>query len=150
MATREERLLDRLERLQRRLEKQTQQGGGGLGFLGGMLLGTLAGGALALVVAPQSGEETREQLRSTSIELKERATQVAGQAREQVESIQLPARGTLVQDENSARSLADGAADEAADLDGEARERTRGAVEAIEIGRRTSPAPPDAQGRRNS
>lgn len=138
MGTREERLLDRLERLQRRLEKQTRRGGGGgLGVLGGFLLGALAGGALALVAAPQSGEETREQLCGTSIELKDRATQVAGQAREQAESIRLPAR-----DENGARSPADAATGEAAELAGEARERTRGAAEAIEIGRRTPPAPP--------
>ena len=42
-------------------------------FLTGFLLGAVAGAAAALLLAPQSGEETREQIRERGIELQSRA-----------------------------------------------------------------------------
>jgi gas vesicle protein len=44
----------------------------GFGFLGGFLLGALVGAAAALLLAPYSGEETREQIRTESIALRDR------------------------------------------------------------------------------
>lgn len=41
-------------------------------FLAGFVLGGLAGAFTALLLAPQSGEETRTQIRDKSIELKEK------------------------------------------------------------------------------
>ena len=41
-------------------------------FLSGFVLGGLVGAAVALILAPQSGEETRAQMREKGIELKER------------------------------------------------------------------------------
>lgn len=46
-------------------------------FLAGFILGGLAGAATALLLAPQSGEETRMQIRDKSIELKEKASETA-------------------------------------------------------------------------
>lgn len=42
-------------------------------FFSGFFVGALIGGATALLLAPQSGEETREQLREKGIELREKA-----------------------------------------------------------------------------
>ncbi len=42
-------------------------------FFTGFLIGGLIGAATALLLAPQSGEETRTQIRDKSIELKEKA-----------------------------------------------------------------------------
>jgi gas vesicle protein len=42
-------------------------------FLAGILIGGLVGAAAALLLAPQSGEETRTQIREKSIEIRDRA-----------------------------------------------------------------------------
>jgi gas vesicle protein len=44
----------------------------GLGFIGGFLLGGIAGAAVALLMAPMSGQDTRDQIRSEGIALKQR------------------------------------------------------------------------------
>ena len=44
-------------------------------FLAGFVIGGLVGAAVALVLAPQSGEETRSQLRQQSDELRNRAAE---------------------------------------------------------------------------
>lgn len=41
----------------------------GKDFLGGILLGAIVGAAMGLLLAPQSGEETREQLGDTARDL---------------------------------------------------------------------------------
>lgn len=42
-------------------------------FFSGFFVGALIGGATALLLAPQSGEETRTQIRDSAIELKDKA-----------------------------------------------------------------------------
>ena len=44
----------------------------GRDFLGGVLIGAVVGAALGLLLAPQSGEETRETLCSTARELSDK------------------------------------------------------------------------------
>lgn len=44
-------------------------------FLAGFIIGGLAGAAAALLLAPQSGEETRVMIREKGIELKDRAVE---------------------------------------------------------------------------
>ena len=46
-------------------------------FIAGFLIGGLVGAGVALLLAPQSGEETREMLRERGIELKNRAEEAA-------------------------------------------------------------------------
>ena len=73
----------------------------GTDFLAGFMLGALAGTALALLFAPQSGEQTRQQLKDQSIELKGRAEEMSVKAREQAEEI--TARGRIVLEERVAQ-----------------------------------------------
>ena len=51
-------------------------------FFVGLVVGGLVGAAAALLLAPQSGEETRTMIKDKSIELKERATETAEEALE--------------------------------------------------------------------
>ena len=46
------------------------------GVLVGMLIGAMAGAAAALLMAPQSGKDTRRQIQEKSIELRDRTTEL--------------------------------------------------------------------------
>lgn len=61
-------------------------------FLSGLIIGGLVGAAVALLLAPQSGEETRELIRDKSIELKDRAAETAEEARIKAEAAAAEAR----------------------------------------------------------
>jgi gas vesicle protein len=65
---------------------------GGGEFFAGLLIGGLVGAAAALLMAPQSGEETRTQIRDASFELKERANETIAEAREKADAITADAR----------------------------------------------------------
>jgi gas vesicle protein len=54
-------------------------------FLAGFLIGGLIGAAAALLIAPQSGEETRTVIKTKSIELKDRAVTEATGLRSKAE-----------------------------------------------------------------
>ncbi len=49
-------------------------------FLAGFIIGGLVGAATALLLAPQSGEETRTLIREKSIELKDKAQETSAEA----------------------------------------------------------------------
>ena len=55
---------------------------GGAEFFAGLVIGGLVGATLALLLAPQSGEETRAQIRDKSLELKGRAEESIMEARQ--------------------------------------------------------------------
>lgn len=88
--------------------------GGGviLGFFSGLALGTLLGAVLALFSAPKSGEEMRGQLRETSLQVTERAGVVAGQARDQIGTLQKQAQSALDQARDRAKALTGVVADQ--------------------------------------
>ena len=50
-------------------------------FLSGFIIGGLVGAVVAILIAPQSGEETRTLIRDKSIELKDKAVASAEEAR---------------------------------------------------------------------
>lgn len=54
------------------------------GVLVGMLIGGLAGAVTMLLLAPQSGKDTRKQLQEKSIELRDRTTEIVEDAVAQV------------------------------------------------------------------
>ena len=77
----QDKLLDRLDHLEKRLTQVGKGQGGGFGAtVRTLLLGALVGGALALLYAPQQGEEARRRM----LELKEQAGQRVGQVKEQI------------------------------------------------------------------
>jgi gas vesicle protein len=90
---------------------------GGPAFVVGLALGALAGAALAMVLAPQSGEETRDLLYAKAREAGERARDGAEDAGD------LLARGRQIVAE--ARARIDGAIAEGKD----AAERQRSTLE---------------------
>lgn len=57
-----------------------------LGVLAGTLVGALAGALTVLLFAPQSGEDTRTQIMQKSIELRDRAGEMAEDAMSQIRS----------------------------------------------------------------
>ena len=69
--------------------------GGGWEFIAGFLMGAVAGGVAALLLAPQSGEDTRKLLQQKGIEIKERAVDLTEQARQQAAHLQEQSRVAL-------------------------------------------------------
>ena len=82
-------------------------------FFAGLIIGGIVGAAVALVLAPQTGAETREQLRSASIEFKDRANEAMAEAREKAEAITADARRRAEEIMVEARAKADEIAVEA-------------------------------------
>jgi gas vesicle protein len=78
-------------------------------FLAGFVVGGLVGAAAALLLAPQSGEETRTLIRDKSIELKGQVESSAADARAKVETAASDAR-------TKAEKLAQDAKNRAEDL----------------------------------
>ena len=57
------------------------------GFLSGLLIGGLLGAGIALLLAPKSGQETRDELMGHSAELLARASELAERARESADEL---------------------------------------------------------------
>ena len=57
-----------------------------VGVLVGMLIGGLAGVVTMLLLAPQSGKDTRKQIQEKGIELRDRTTELVGDTMTQVRS----------------------------------------------------------------
>jgi gas vesicle protein len=64
----------------------------GVDFIAGFVVGALVGAAAALLLAPQSGEETRIMIRDRGIEIKERADELGVDARRRAEELQIQAK----------------------------------------------------------
>ncbi len=63
-----------------------------VGFISGLLIGGLAGTAIALLTAPQSGKKTRTMIRQKSVELRDQVADTADEARGQAEQVLRQAR----------------------------------------------------------
>jgi len=70
-------------------------------FLAGLVLGGLVGAAMAMLLAPASGPDTRRQIREKSLELKVQAEQQVEDARKRAEELQ--ERSRVVLEEQKAR-----------------------------------------------
>ncbi len=94
-----------VERVRRQIEELEREEGGGGGFLRGFGLGTLLGGALALIFAPRPGQQTRERLRETTVTLQDRTSTAAQGAKEQAGTLQAQAQDALGQVKERAQTL---------------------------------------------
>ncbi|MDD5369162.1 MAG: YtxH domain-containing protein [Anaerolineaceae bacterium] len=76
-------------------------------FLLGFLVGGLTGAVVSLLMAPQSGEETRAVLREKAIELKDMATETAEDAYARAEAAAAEARDRATEWASIARERAE-------------------------------------------
>jgi len=93
-------------------------------FLVGFVVGGLTGAVVALLFAPQSGEETRALIKDKSIELRDKAQVGAEEAYHRAEQLASDARVRADQ-------LAKEAKERATELANEVRERGKNAVEVV-------------------
>jgi gas vesicle protein len=76
-------------------------------FFAGVLVGGLVGAAIALLMAPQSGAETRQQIGRASHDLRDRAQDTLEDARERAEATIADARRRAERIIEEARERAD-------------------------------------------
>jgi gas vesicle protein len=93
-------------------------------FLVGFVVGGLTGAVVALLFAPQTGEETRALIKDKSIELRDKAQMTAEEAYARAEQAAKEAR-------HRAEELAHEARERAEQLANEVRERGKGALDAV-------------------
>ena len=74
-------------------------------FFTGFLLGTVVGAAAALLLAPQTGEETREVIRERGIELQGRMGQTSEEARSRAADFATEARSRAADAQDRSRTL---------------------------------------------
>jgi len=93
-------------------------------FLVGFIVGGLSGAVVALLFAPQTGEETRALIKDKSIELRDRAQQSAEEALARAEAAAAEARAR-------ADDLAHQLRERGQEVVDDVRERGKGAMEAV-------------------
>ena len=93
-------------------------------FLVGFIVGGLTGAVVALLFAPQSGEETRALIKDKSIELRDKAQMTAEETYARAEAAAKEARAR-------AEELAHEAKVRAEQLAAEVKERGKSAIEAV-------------------
>jgi len=93
-------------------------------FLVGFIVGGLTGAVVALLFAPQSGEETRALIKDKSIELRDRASQTAEEALARAEAAAAEARAR-------ADELAKQLRDRGQAVYSDVRERGKAAVDSL-------------------
>ncbi|GAB4541514.1 MAG: hypothetical protein Fur002_10060 [Anaerolineales bacterium] len=117
-------------------------------FLVGFVVGGLTGAVVALLFAPQSGEETRAIIKDKSIELRDKAQVTAEEAYHRAEEAAQAARVRAEQLAGEARAraaeLSSEARARAEQLAGEVRERSKSAIEAVRSKKKDGGSPTPA------
>ena len=93
-------------------------------FLVGFVVGGLTGAVVALLFAPQSGDETRALIKDKSIELRDKAQVTAEEAYARAEAVAADARTRAEELTREAKARAE-------QLASEVRERGKSALEAV-------------------
>ncbi|HOG48198.1 MAG TPA: YtxH domain-containing protein [Anaerolineae bacterium] len=73
----------------------TKSEGGGLEFMAGFVIGGIIGAVVGILMAPQSGEETRAQIAEKGIELRDEVQKRAGQLQDAVPTFVEEQRGRV-------------------------------------------------------
>jgi gas vesicle protein len=104
-------------------------------FLVGFIVGGLTGAVVALLFAPQSGEETRALIKDKSIELRDKAQVSAEEAYARAEQLAADARARAEELTKEARARATELAGEvrtrSTEIASEVRTRGKDAIEAV-------------------
>ncbi len=104
-------------------------------FLVGFVVGGLTGAVVALLFAPQSGDETRALIKDKSIELRDKAQVTGEEALARAEALAADARQRAEELTKEARTRATELASEIRErtghLSSEVRERGKSAIEAV-------------------
>jgi gas vesicle protein len=119
----------------------------GSGGLGSFILGALVGAGLALLFAPQSGEETQEEIKSKAVKLKDVARERVREAQENFEGRLSTAREHVQSRVDSVRDAVDSGRKAAVEARGELEkklERSKAAYRAgIDAAREAGETPAD-------
>ena len=99
-------------------------------FLVGFIVGGLTGAVVALLFAPQSGEETRALIKDKSIELRDRASHTAEEALARAEAAAAEARARADELARQLRERGQAVYDDV-------RERGKSAVESLRRGKKS-------------
>ena len=114
-------------------------------FLSGFVIGGLVGAAVALLFAPQSGEETRTLLKEKSIELKDRAVESYEEAYARAEKAAAEAKARADELARLARERADELKKQGQVVLEEQKAKIEGAIEAgKKATKRTRKAKPES------
>jgi gas vesicle protein len=104
-------------------------------FLVGFIVGGLTGAVVALLFAPQSGQETRALIKDKSIELRDKAQVTAEEAYARAEELATDARHRAEELTKEARAraaeLTNEVRERATELTNEVRERGKSAMDAV-------------------
>jgi len=85
-------------------EYEEKKRGYGSGFLAGILMGGLAGAAVALIMAPHSGPQTRALLMDKGYEIKDQVDEKVHHARSQAEGVVEDVKGKARKIENNVQA----------------------------------------------
>ena len=99
-------------------------------FAAGVLIGGLAGATSMLLLAPQSGERTRRQIRRRALEIRDQVSDSAEEARDLAEARVDDALDSVRKLRKGARQRIDDIQQHGQDLVDDQRERVNSAVEA--------------------
>jgi len=114
-------------------------------FLVGFIVGGLSGAVVALLFAPQSGEETRALIKDKSIELRDQASQSAEEVLARAEALAAEARARAEELTKEARARATELANEVRErgsaIASEVRDRGKSAIDAVRKPKSNSDTP---------
>jgi gas vesicle protein len=99
-------------------------------FLTGMLFGSLIGGTIALLFAPQSGEDTRTVIKEKSLEIKDKAVETGEEIRHKAEEVAQKTRERIEEAAEATREQAQELQQRSQTFVDTQRERIKGAIEA--------------------
>lgn len=94
----------------------------GIGFVFGLMVGALVGASIAVILAPQSGAETRETLRSKAVDLQNKAHDLVAEMKDDADEWVEKGKQVI------GKAFAQRAADEAKVLNRYSDEATGGAA----------------------
>jgi gas vesicle protein len=114
-------------------------------FLVGFIVGGLSGAVVALLFAPQSGEETRALIKDKSIELRDQASHSAEEVLARAEAVAAEARQRAEELTKEARQRATELANEVRErgsaIASEVRDRGKSAIDAVRKPKSNSDTP---------